>query len=149
MPRQWEMGCNGAPQDTGTGLCHGLKAHCDPFLGCLGSCLRITHIKARLPAIPHFRAPGDLSKQAVCCFGDRETEAQHGNGTNLHQDSGTSCRVAQCRGWVESVPEDVKLDSQTPRSFALLLFCFPPVFFPFISSNGSFTESEIPRAMSS
>lgn len=28
-------------------------------------------------------------------------------------------------------------------------FSFPPVFFPLISSNGSFTESEIPRAMSS
>lgn len=26
---------------------------------------------------------------------------------------------------------------------------FPPMFFPLISSNGSFTESEIPRAMSS
>lgn len=86
----------------------------------------------------------------MCCFRDGETEAQHGCRTNLHQGSGTSCSTAQGRSWVERVPNDVKLGSQVPRSFALLFFfCFPPVFFPLISSNGSFTESEIPRAMSS
>lgn len=51
---------------------------------------------------------------------------------------------------MERAPNDVKLDIYVPRSFAFLFFFhFPPVFFPLISSNGSFTESEIPRAMSS
>lgn len=73
------------------------RAHWIPFLalwGPLPSCLQTTYTKARFPAVSHFRAPRDLSEQAVCRFRDGETEARHGNRTNSHQGSGTSCSTA-------------------------------------------------------